>query len=291
MKRRARVILPLTLVLAVCVGILVQPNAAANWSGTVSFYPGTVYVGEFSSVTFTFTSTGTQGSTNIQDFKVSYDWMASGTWDDLGSKNAIPDGGTATFTDQFTVPNSVGAHTMTISITAQATGDWLSSTSTYSGTLSIANRPPLAVAIQANPSTGTAPSTVYFTSTVSGGTPGYSYSWSFGDGGTDITANPSHTYTSAGTYTVSLVVTDAMGRIQSDTVSVTITAASTGGGTGGGSSGSNPPPSGGLDATTLILIGVLAAVAILVAAIVIARGRRKQSPPMSPQRPPTTPPP
>jgi PKD repeat protein len=35
-----------------------------------------------------------------------------------------------------------------------------------------------------------------------------SYAWSFGDGDTATTANPSHTYTAAGTYTVSLTVTD-----------------------------------------------------------------------------------
>jgi PKD repeat protein len=34
-----------------------------------------------------------------------------------------------------------------------------------------------------------------------------SYAWTFGDGGTSSAVNPSHTYTSAGTYTVSLTVT------------------------------------------------------------------------------------
>ena len=35
------------------------------------------------------------------------------------------------------------------------------------------------------------------------------YLWSFGDAATDTAANPSHTYTAAGTYTVSLTVTNA----------------------------------------------------------------------------------
>ena len=38
-----------------------------------------------------------------------------------------------------------------------------------------------------------------------------SYSWTFGDGGTSIAQNPSHNYTSAGSYTVSLRVTDNKG--------------------------------------------------------------------------------
>ena len=39
-----------------------------------------------------------------------------------------------------------------------------------------------------------------------------SYAWSFGDGGTSTSANPSRTYAASGTYTVTLVVTDAWGR-------------------------------------------------------------------------------
>jgi len=38
-----------------------------------------------------------------------------------------------------------------------------------------------------------------------------SYQWNFGDGGTSTDANPSHEYTVEGTYTVSLVVTNALG--------------------------------------------------------------------------------
>lgn len=41
------------------------------------------------------------------------------------------------------------------------------------------------------------------------------YSWSFGDGGTSSIASPNHTYTTEGTYTVSLTVTDNQGA-QSD---------------------------------------------------------------------------
>ena len=47
-----------------------------------------------------------------------------------------------------------------------------------------------------------------------------SYAWTFGDGGTSNEANPSHTYNSANTYTVSLAVSD--GRGGSDTKSITV---------------------------------------------------------------------
>ena len=56
---------------------------------------------------------------------------------------------------------------------------------------------------------------VQFTSTVSSGTPPYTYAWIFGGGGTSTLANPTHTFTSLGCGTVNfnntLTVTDATG--------------------------------------------------------------------------------
>ncbi len=49
---------------------------------------------------------------------------------------------------------------------------------------------------------------IQFTTTTTGGTSPYSYAWSFGDGGSAMNMNENHTYTTAGTYTISLVVTD-----------------------------------------------------------------------------------
>ncbi|HEV2621219.1 MAG TPA: PKD domain-containing protein [Frateuria sp.] len=72
--------------------------------------------------------------------------------------------------------------------------------------------------------------TVNFTdsSTDTGGTIS-SRSWTFGDGGTSTATNPSHTYAAAGTYNVSLKVTDNLGATNTKTQSVTVSG-------GGGSS-------------------------------------------------------
>src|SRR5947199_5665260 len=50
--------------------------------------------------------------------------------------------------------------------------------------------------------------TVSFTGSVSGGSPPYSYSWSFGDGSTGMGSSPQHTYSSSGTLAVALTVKD-----------------------------------------------------------------------------------
>jgi serine protease len=72
--------------------------------------------------------------------------------------------------------------------------------------------------------------TVNFTdsSTDTGGTIS-SRSWTFGDGGTSTATNPSHTYAAAGTYNVSLKVTDNLGATNTKTQAVTVSG-------GGGSS-------------------------------------------------------
>ena len=50
-----------------------------------------------------------------------------------------------------------------------------------------------------------------------------SYSWNFGDGQSSTTANPSHGYATAGTYDVTLTVTDNLGKSSSVTHQVTVT--------------------------------------------------------------------
>jgi PKD repeat protein len=58
---------------------------------------------------------------------------------------------------------------------------------------------------------------VTFTDTSSGGSPGYTYAWDFGDSSTSTEANPTHSYASPGNNTVSLTVTDSLGGSDTET--------------------------------------------------------------------------
>jgi PKD repeat protein/glucose/arabinose dehydrogenase len=76
--------------------------------------------------------------------------------------------------------------------------------------------------IAASPRSGPAPLNVQFSSAGSSDPNGdsLSYQWDFGDGSTSTAQNPSHTYTSAGTFTARLTVSDGT---QSNSASLTIT--------------------------------------------------------------------
>jgi PKD repeat protein len=96
-----------------------------------------------------------------------------------------------------------------------------------SSTLTLTVGPPLGVTSSASLTSGSAPMPVAFTGTPSGGTAPYTYDWNYGDGTAHGTVqNPSHTYTSAGTYSATLTVTDSASHTASATpLSITVTTA------------------------------------------------------------------
>lgn len=88
-----------------------------------------------------------------------------------------------------------------------------------------ADCPPPSATPSGNPASGTAPFTVAFQAGASGGCPPLSYAWDFGDGGTSMEENPTHEYTTDGTFTAKVTVTDAKGTTsQAGTFGVTAAA-------------------------------------------------------------------
>jgi PKD repeat protein len=80
----------------------------------------------------------------------------------------------------------------------------------------------LAASLLASPSSGPAPLIVTFTGAATGGTPPYTYAWSFGDGGTSSVQNPSHSYSTAGSFTAVLTVSDSQGAKADATATITV---------------------------------------------------------------------
>jgi PKD repeat protein len=66
------------------------------------------------------------------------------------------------------------------------------------------------------------PFTIHFIGQAQGGVGPYSFDWSFGDGTVARTQDPAHTYSGPGSYSVSLIVTDAKGDTSESNLSVQV---------------------------------------------------------------------
>lgn len=111
---------------------------------------------------------------------------------------------------------------LTVKTTAQAKETSPRLESKQTAQIEITVTPALSVAISASVTEGPAPLEVSFTAEVQG--TAASYNWDFGDGTTSTEANPRHTFTTEGTYTVKLVVTGSDGTTASAEKTITVTA-------------------------------------------------------------------
>ncbi|HEX2907776.1 MAG TPA: PKD domain-containing protein, partial [Phototrophicaceae bacterium] len=122
------------------------------------------------------------------------------------------DGGTSNQLNPAHTYFTAGTYPVSLTVT----GPGGTASATINIIVNAATAAPVA-SFMANPTTGYAPLNVTFTSTSTGSIT--AYAWNFGDGGTSNQANATHSYASAGTYTVSLTVTGPGG---SNTASTTI---------------------------------------------------------------------
>ncbi len=127
------------------------------------------------------------------------------------------DGGTSTGQNPSHQYTTTGTFTVSLTVTGPGGSD----TETKTGYITVSDVP--TAAFTGSPTSGEIPLTVNFTNQSSGAT---SYSWDFGDTQTSTATNPSHTYTEAGTYTVTLTATNACGsddEVKTDYITVTCT--------------------------------------------------------------------
>ncbi|MCB9454885.1 MAG: PKD domain-containing protein [Anaerolineaceae bacterium] len=115
-------------------------------------------------------------------------------------------GDTATSTEQSPTHtyNTAGTYTVVLTVTGPG------GTNTAEVTISATNPiPPSIAAFTVDKTTGPAPLLVQFTNQSSG--ENLTYSWDFGDGAVSTDINPSHTFSTAGTYSVTLQISGTGG--------------------------------------------------------------------------------
>lgn len=176
----------------------------------------TAFVRVLGPVVADFTQSGTNGAPpfGVTFTDTSTELPDSWAWD-------FGDGGSSTVQNPSHTYNSVGTYTVTLT----ATGPGGAGAVTKTDLISVSFAPP-SVTVLASPTSGTAPVAVAFSLTNSGG-PISSISWSFGDPGsganTSTSATPSHTYATAGNFTVTLNVSGP-GGVSSDTQGISVAA-------------------------------------------------------------------
>jgi PKD repeat protein len=130
-------------------------------------------------------------------------------------------GSTSTQQNPSTTYTSAGTYTVTMTA-SNAAGTSAPATKTI--TVTAAPTAPTA-SFTASPTSGDAPLTVQFTDTSTGNPT--SWAWDFGDGSTSSQQNPSATFTTPGTYTVTLIASNSAGPSAPATRTITVTAAPT----------------------------------------------------------------
>jgi len=153
----------------------------------------TSYITVYGPVTADFTGTPTSG---LPPLSVSFTNTSVGDW--TTSSWDFGDGSTSTLdnpTHQYTL---AGAYTVTLSVSGPGGSD----SEIKAGYISVYQ--PVSADFSVTPVSGVAPLGVTFTNLSTGDWT--TSTWSFGDGATSTLDNPTHQYTDAGTYTVSLTV-------------------------------------------------------------------------------------
>lgn len=195
-------------------------------------------------------------------------------WGDSGSSSSVSGiGPNWSLTHTYTLP---GNYTATFTAT-----DSEDNALSQSFSVLVAALPHVSVTV--SPKNGTAPLSVDFNATVTGGIAPFNWSWKAGDGYSTVAGNlsvasllASHQYAVNGTFEAKFTVTDARGAAASGTVNVSVQPASSPGGPGGGGGGGGSSSSLlGLPLLDWVALVVVVAVAAGAGAAVVLRRRSR----------------
>lgn len=181
-----------------------------------------------------FDGSGSSASSGSSIVNYEWDFESDGTWDATGVIASHTYTSKATYTATLRITDSIGE------------------TATDTCIVTVRSRKPVVV-FSYSPSNPVVTGTIQFTdmSTDSDGTI-VSWSWDFGDGGTSNQKTPTHKYSSTGTYTVKLTVTDDDGEFNTKEETISISSSSM-----GEQFASSPLLWGLVIAIVLIIVGVI----------------------------------
>ncbi|OLD09219.1 MAG: hypothetical protein AUI95_01400 [Crenarchaeota archaeon 13_1_40CM_3_52_4] len=191
--------------------INVTPGQLDNTSTTVVCAPASINIGETSACTVTVTDIGSNPTSATGTVTFTLDAGTTGGSLSSGTCNlttpVVPGQPPSSCFVTFLGSSAAGIATVSASYDGDATHN---TSSSIAATITVTSViPPLTVDFSFSPSSPTVGQSVSFISSVSGGTAPYTYAWDFGDGSTSAAVNPSHTYSTAGSFTVELAVTDS----------------------------------------------------------------------------------
>ncbi len=171
-----------------------------TYNGCSDSYTATNYINVTTPVPVSFSAPDTSDCTAplTINFNSSAPGATSYNW-------TFGDGGTATTANPPHTYNSTGVFAVSLSVTNSA-----GCVSTYSrpGYIHIGD---INALFTVDSTHGCAPTLLHFFNSSTSNGPITSYAWDFGDGGTASTANPLHVYANAGTFAVSLTITNQEG--------------------------------------------------------------------------------
>src|SRR5881396_2780516 len=139
--------------------------------------------------------------------QVSFTGSASGGTSPYSYSWSFGDGSTGSGSPVTHTYSSAGSYTAALTVKDSSSPQ---QTATSQNTVAVTSPPPpISASFTLSPSSPSAGQPVSITASASGGTPPYSYTWSYGDGSTGTGLQSTHAYIRDGTYQVTLTVADS----------------------------------------------------------------------------------